>query len=79
VRAAALFAAGFRKLEPLVDAVAETAETEPIAYVRGNAVTLLARHRDVSPRAGRALAFVASHDPRPDLRRLATGEIDPGR
>jgi hypothetical protein len=79
VRAAAIFAAGFRKLEPLVDALADTAETEPVAYVRGNAVTLLAHHRHVSPRAGSALAFVARHDPKPDLRRLAAGETSSAR
>lgn len=74
VRAAAIFAAGFRKLDPLVDALADTAQSDPIEYVRAGAVTLLARNRQISPRVGRALANVASNDPKPDLRRLAAGD-----
>jgi hypothetical protein len=54
VRAAAIFAAGFRPLEPLVDALADTARYDPIDYVRAGAVTLLAQNRDFSfPAAGR--------------------------
>ena len=49
VRAAALFAAGFRKLGPLVDALVETAENDPIEYVRSGAVTLLVRKRHIEP------------------------------
>ena len=51
VRAAAIFAAGFRPLEPLVDALSDTAQNDPIDYVRAGAVTLLAQNRDVSSRA----------------------------
>jgi hypothetical protein len=76
VRAAAIFAAGFRKLDPLADALAATAETDRIDYVRAGAVTLLARNREISPRIARALAYVASNDPKPDLRRLAAGAAD---
>lgn len=47
VRAAAVFAAGFRKLGPLVDALVETAENDPIDYVRSGAVTLLAHKRQI--------------------------------
>ena len=43
-------------------------------YVRAGAVTLLARNRQLSPRIERALADVASNDPKPDLRRLAAGD-----
>ena len=49
VRAAAVFAAGFRKLGPLVDALVETAENDPIDYVRSGAVTLLAHKRQIEP------------------------------
>ena len=73
VRAAAIFAAGFRKLDPLVDALADTAQSDPVEYVRAGAVGLLARNRQLSPRVGRALAYVATSDPKPDLRRLAAG------
>jgi hypothetical protein len=45
VRAAAVFAAGFRKLGPLVDALADAAENDPVDYVRSGAVTLLAHKR----------------------------------
>jgi hypothetical protein len=74
VRAAAIFAAGFRKLDPLVDAIADSAQRDPADYVRAGAVTLLARNRQLSPRIDRALADVASNDPKPDLRRLAAGD-----
>ena len=54
VRAAAIFAAGFRPLGPLVDALVDTAQNDPIDYVRAGAVTLLAQNREVSSRvAGR--------------------------
>ena len=74
MRAAAIFAAGFRKLDPLVDAIADSAQRDPADYVRAGAVTLLARNRQLSPRIERALADVASNDPKPDLRRLAAGD-----
>jgi HEAT repeat protein len=75
VRAAAIFAAGFRKLDPLLaDALADTAQADPVEYVRAGAVTLLAHNRQASPRVERALANVASTDPKPDLRRLAAGD-----
>jgi len=54
VRAAAIFAAGFRPLGPLVDVLVDTAQNDPIDYVRAGAVTLLAQNREMSPRvAGR--------------------------
>jgi HEAT repeat protein len=71
VRAAALFAAGFRPLEPLADGLSETAESDPVEYVRANAVALLSRGPGASQRAVRALAFVAHNDPAPAVRRLA--------
>jgi HEAT repeat protein len=43
VRAAAVFAAGFRKLEPLTDALSEAAQADPAEFVRAGAATLLAR------------------------------------
>jgi HEAT repeat protein len=50
VRAAAIFAAGFRKLEPLADALAEAAQSDPVDFVRAGAATLLARPRPSSTR-----------------------------
>jgi len=49
VRAAAIFAAGFRKLDPLVGALSDTAQSDPTDYVRAGAVTLLARNRQSAP------------------------------
>jgi len=49
VRAAAVFAAGFRKLDPLVGALSDTAQSDPTDYVRAGAVTLLARNRQTAP------------------------------
>jgi HEAT repeat protein len=71
VRAAALFAAGFRPIEPLADGLSETAESDPVEYVRANAVALLSRHPGASPRAARALGFVARNDPAPAVRQQA--------
>jgi len=50
VRAAALFAAGFRKPEPLADALGEAARSDPAEFVRSGAVKLLSRGRDGSAR-----------------------------
>jgi hypothetical protein len=50
VRAAAVFAAGFRKLDPLVDALTETSQSDPAEFVRAGAATLLARPRSSSTR-----------------------------
>ena len=50
VRAAAVFAAGFRKLDLLADALAETAQSDPADFVRAGAATLLARPRPSSTR-----------------------------
>jgi HEAT repeat protein len=49
VRAAALFAAGFRDLDPLADALADAARNDPVEYVRAGAVTLLAREPQTAP------------------------------
>ena len=62
VRAAAVFAAGFRKLGPLVDALVETAENDPIDYVRSGAVTLLAHKRRSIQVADRQVAAHALPD-----------------
>jgi hypothetical protein len=50
VRAAAVFAAGFRKLDPLMDALTETAQSDPAEFVRAGAATMLARPRGSSTR-----------------------------
>jgi hypothetical protein len=71
VRAAAIFAAGFRRIGPLADGLAIAAETDPVEFVRADAVTLLARHVRASARAARALDYVAHNDASAEVRRLA--------
>jgi HEAT repeat protein len=76
VRAAAIFAAGFRDLGPLVEGLAETAETDPVESVRTDTVTLLARYANASPRVTRALVYAADNDPKPNVRQLARAALE---
>jgi hypothetical protein len=76
VRAAAIFAAGFRDLGPLVDGLAETAEGDPVESVRADAVTLLARYANAWPHATRALAYAADNDPKASVRQVARQALD---
>jgi HEAT repeat protein len=76
VRAAAIFAAGFRDLGPLAEGLAETAETDPVESVRTDTVTLLARYANASPRVTRALAYAADNDPKPTVRQIARAALE---
>lgn len=73
VRAAAIFAASFRR--PLGSIVAETlvaaAKTDPIEYVRTDAISLLRHNSDASPHTIVALKWIAEHDSKEGVRRLA--------
>jgi hypothetical protein len=73
VRAAAIFAASFR--HPLAPAFGEAlvhlAREDPVEYVRSEAVTLLRQNYAAFPRVGETLAWVAEHDAKPGVRRLA--------
>lgn len=71
VRLAAIFAAGFRDVDPFVDALCAAAREDHAEQVRSGAVGLLRRHLDASPCVRQALAQVAEHDPAPGLRGLA--------
>lgn len=75
VRAAAIFAAGFRDLAPLVDGLAETAESDPVESVRTDSVTLLSRYATGWPRVTRALAYAADNDPRSSVRQIARAAL----
>ena len=80
VRAAAIFAAGFRELGPLIDGLAETAS--PIRWSRcapTRSPYLLARYANLSPRVTRALAYAADNDPKSNLRQLARDALDSRR
>lgn len=72
VRAAAIFAAGFRSFDPYLDALARAATDDPIDYVRSASVGLLKQHLVVSPKIRGVLERVAGHDPKPAVRRLAS-------
>jgi len=73
VCAAAIFSAGFRRpLGPLIgEALVRAAREASADYVRSDAVNLLRQHPEASPRAVETLAWVAEHDSRPGVRRLA--------
>ena len=73
VRADAIFAAGFRRpLSPVIgEALRVAAKDDPIGYVRSNAVTLLRRSPGVVPGIAETFAWIADHDSKPGIRRLA--------
>ena len=73
VRADAIFAAGFRRpLSPQIgEALLHVAREDPIGYVRSNAVTLLRRNAGVVPGIAETLVWIADHDSKPAIRRLA--------
>jgi hypothetical protein len=73
VCAAAVFASSFRRpLPPLIgEALVRAARENPADYVRSDAVNLLRQHPDASPHTAEILTWVAEHDVRPGVRRLA--------
>ena len=64
VRAAAIFAASFRRMDAVVDALLQAASTDQMDYVRNNAIALLRQHPDASPAITETLARIAEHDPK---------------
>jgi hypothetical protein len=73
VRAAAIFAASFRRpIGPLLgEALLRAASADSVEYVRSDAVTLLRQNPDASQRIAETLAGIAEHDAKPGVRRLA--------
>lgn len=73
VRASAIFAAGFRRpIGPrLVQSLTHAAKTDPADQVRVAAITLLQQNASVVPNLAETLAWVAEHDAKPGVRRLA--------
>ena len=73
VRAAAIFAASFRKpIAPkLSDALVQAAKADPVEHVRTSAITLLRQHPGDAPHLAETLAWIAQHDPQPGVRNLA--------
>ena len=76
VRAAAVFAAGFRPIDPLVEALAKAVENDKADYVRVDAIALLSKHFDASPRIKQALTSAATKDPKSSVRRLAREALE---
>ena len=71
VRDAAVFAAGFRPVEPLVAALVKTVTSDPVEYVRAGALSIHLRHLDGPHQIRETVAQVAEHDPKPGVRRVA--------
>jgi hypothetical protein len=73
VRFAALFAASFHHpIGPVLgEALVQAARADPVEYVRSRAITLLRQNPDASPRIAESLVWIAGHDPKPGIRRLA--------
>jgi hypothetical protein len=73
VRAAAIFAVSFR--HPIGQAIGEAllraANSDPFEYVRSAAITLLRQNPNASPGIAQTLAWIAEHDSKPGVRRLA--------
>jgi hypothetical protein len=80
VRSAALFAAGFHhRMGPVLgDALVQAARADPIDYLRSRAITLLRQNPEASPRIAETLAWIAEHDPKPGIRRLAQQALADG-
>jgi HEAT repeat protein len=77
VRAAAVLAASFRPIGPLVEPLAHTVEVDPVDYVRTGAIEAVASHVDESPLIQKALVTAATRDPSPGIRRLARQALGP--
>ncbi|HUB79767.1 MAG TPA: HEAT repeat domain-containing protein, partial [Bryobacteraceae bacterium] len=73
VRASAIFAAGFRRpiSTKLTEALTHAAKTDSAEHVRVAAITLLQQNAQVVPDLAQTLAWVAEHDEKPAVRRLA--------
>jgi hypothetical protein len=73
VRAAAIFASTFRHPFGAVigESLVRAARTDSVDYVRSNAVTVLRQNPGAAPNTAEALAWIAEHDVKPGIRRLA--------
>jgi hypothetical protein len=77
VRLAAASTARFRRVAPLLEALAHAAESDPSESVRIEAINVLSLHLDDAPLAEQALALAAAKDPKSDIRRLARKALGP--
>jgi len=79
VRTAAIFAAGFRPVSPLLVALLSAAEKDKVDFVRGDAVTFLGHNLSASPEVAPTLQRISEHDAKPGIRRLAREVLERGR
>jgi hypothetical protein len=71
VRSSAIFSVRFRSIAAFAEVLIHAAETDAVDSNRSAALSLLGAHREASPKINEALLFVAEHDAKPGLRRLA--------
>ncbi|MFY2556028.1 HEAT repeat domain-containing protein [Corallococcus terminator] len=77
VRRAAVFACGFRPLEPLLLPMLGQALREDVSDgVRSDIVQLLGQHRGNTPGALALLRWASQHERNPDIRRMATTYVE---
>jgi hypothetical protein len=78
VRAAAIFAAGFRHpLDPtLAESLRRAAKEDSVEHVRNSAIALLSQNRGATPGIAETLAWIAEHDDKPTPRRLAREALE---
>lgn len=78
VRAAAIFAAGFRPVSPVLTALLNAAEKDKSDFVRSDAVTLLGHNLSAGPEVAPTLQRISEHDAKPGVRRLAREVLERG-
>ncbi|MCP3163570.1 HEAT repeat domain-containing protein [Myxococcus qinghaiensis] len=77
VRRGAVFACGFRPLEPLLLPMLGQALREDVSDgVRSDIVQLLGQHRGTTPGALALLRWASQHERHPDIRRMATTYVE---
>ncbi|NTX09862.1 HEAT repeat domain-containing protein [Myxococcus sp. CA056] len=77
VRRGAVFACGFRPLEPLLLPVLGQALREDMSDgVRSDIIQLLGQHRGNTPGALALLRWASQHERNPDIRRMATTYVE---
>lgn len=77
VRAAAILAATFRPIGPLVEPLARVVQADPVDYVRTDAIEAVANHIAESPFIEKVLLAAATGDRSPGVRRLARRALGP--
>ncbi|WP_408888269.1 HEAT repeat domain-containing protein [Myxococcus faecalis] len=77
VRRAAVFACGFRPLEPLLlPVLGQALREDPSDGVRSDILQLLGQHRHATPGALALLRWASQHEKNPDLRRMANTYVE---